>query len=234
MFMRADSAVCRSEGFISRARVEVRHAGRRVHATLHHATADLLAADQAGFSDSAWHNLHLVDGALVSFHHPEPLRSLAAVRGKAYGRRLDENTARSIVSDIVAGQYADAHISSFVTACTARPLDFDEVVALTGAMIDSGERIRWPEPVVVDKHSVGGLPGNRTTPVVVAIVTANGLCMPKTSSRAITSPAGKADTQSPWSPAGPWWLRRGPDPRRALARNRAYAARRMVAVAARV
>jgi thymidine phosphorylase len=47
---------------------------------------------------------------------------------------------------------------------------------------------------VVDKHSIGGIPGNRTTMIVAPIVAAHGLIMPKTSSRAITSPAGTADT----------------------------------------
>jgi thymidine phosphorylase len=60
-------------------------------------------------------------------------------------------------------------------------------------MVDAGERLDWPVQPIVDKHSVGGLPGNRTTPIVVAIVAAQGLTMPKTSSRAITSPAGTAD-----------------------------------------
>src|SRR3546814_7456772 len=61
-------------------------------------------------------------------------------------------------------------------------------------MVDAGDRLRWPGEIVVDKHSVGGLPGNRTTPIIVAIAAACGLTMPKTSSRAITSPAGTADT----------------------------------------
>jgi len=61
-------------------------------------------------------------------------------------------------------------------------------------MIDAGSRLSWPHDIVVDKHCVGGLPGNRTTPIVVAIAAACGLIIPKTSSRAITSPAGTADT----------------------------------------
>jgi len=47
---------------------------------------------------------------------------------------------------------------------------------------------------VVDKHCIGGIPGNRTSMLVVPIVTAYGMWCPKTSSRAITSPAGTADT----------------------------------------
>ena len=70
----------------------------------------------------------------------------------------------------------------------------DEITFLTQAMISSGEHIIWKNKMVVDKHCIGGLPGNRTTPIIVSIVTAFGLTMPKTSSRAITSPAGTADT----------------------------------------
>jgi thymidine phosphorylase len=52
----------------------------------------------------------------------------------------------------------------------------------------------------MDKHCVGGLPGNRTTMIIVPIVAACGLRMPKTSSRAITSPAGTADTMETVAP----------------------------------
>jgi thymidine phosphorylase len=65
---------------------------------------------------------------------------------------------------------------------------------MTKAMVETGKRLVWPAGKIYDKHCIGGLPGNRTTPIVVAIVTCFGLTMPKTSSRAITSPAGTADT----------------------------------------
>ena len=67
-------------------------------------------------------------------------------------------------------------------------------------MVDAGDRLTWSNEVVLDKHSVGGLPGNRTTPIVVAVVASHGLTMPKTSSRAITSPAGTADTMETLAP----------------------------------
>jgi thymidine phosphorylase len=72
-------------------------------------------------------------------------------------------------------------------------MSLDEVVGLTRGMVEVGERVTWDHPIVADKHGVGGLPGNRTTPIVVSIVAAAGVCIPKTSSRAITSPAGTAD-----------------------------------------
>ena len=47
---------------------------------------------------------------------------------------------------------------------------------------------------IADLHSIGGVPGNRTTMIVVPIIAAAGIKIPKTSSRAITSPSGTADT----------------------------------------
>jgi len=73
-------------------------------------------------------------------------------------------------------------------------LERDEVLHLTNAMIETGKRLDWSEPLVVDKHCIGGIPGNRTTMVIVPIVAAHGMLIAKTSSRAITSPAGTADT----------------------------------------
>jgi len=96
----------------------------------------------------------------------------------------------------VKGKYTDVQLSAFVAACSDDHLTLDETVALTRAMLDVGDRISWNREVVVDKHCVGGLPGNRTTPLVVAIAAEAGLTMPKTSSYAITSPAGTADTMA--------------------------------------
>jgi len=79
-------------------------------------------------------------------------------------------------------------------------MDVAETIALTRAMVAVGQRLRWASKIVVDKHCVGGLPGNRTTLLVVPIVAACGLTIPKTSSRAITSPAGTADTMATLAP----------------------------------
>jgi thymidine phosphorylase len=125
---------------------------------------------------------------------------LGQVRSRIYGKPLSEAALQSIISDVVDGKYSDIHLSSFVTACATRPLDHREILALTKAMVEAGDRLSWKSDVVVDKHSVGGLPGNRTTPIVVPIVAALGLTMPKTSSRAITSPAGTADTMETMAP----------------------------------
>jgi len=75
-------------------------------------------------------------------------------------------------------------------------LDREEIMSLTRAMTETGGRLKWHETLVADKHCIGGIPGNRTSMLIVPIVAAHGLLMPKTSSRAITSPAGTADSMS--------------------------------------
>ena len=200
LFMNAECPVFRSEGFDARARVKVTLGTRHIIATLHVVTGRLLKPDEAGLSEFAWRTLHATEGAEVRVAHPEPVASVSRLRAKVYGSRLDPADMQAIIADIAAGRYSDLQLAAFVTATAGDRLDPAETVALTQAMLEVGERMRWDFPRVADKHSVGGLPGNRTTPLVVAIVAACGVPIPKTSSRAITSPAGTADTMEVLAP----------------------------------
>jgi thymidine phosphorylase len=200
IFMRADCHICRSIGFSVQSRVKVSLDGRTLVTTLYMITGDLLADGEASLSNVAWHALGASEGATIVVSHPPPVESLSHLRAKVYGHRLDDHAMGEIMRDVVAGQYSDLHLAAFVTACAGDRLDLDETVALTRAMIEVGERLRWPRPQVMDKHCVGGLPGNRTTLLVVPIVAAAGLVIPKTSSRAITSPAGTADAMETLAP----------------------------------
>lgn len=193
IYLRRDCHLCRSEGFASHARVQVQSRDVTVVATLHFITSGMIHHDEAGLSEAAWQRLGLEAGDTVLIAYAPALESLSHVRAKIYGKRLAKDALRMIVDDVVAGRYADVHLAAFVTACAGDALDVDEIAALTDAMVQAGRRIDWGRFPVADKHSVGGLPGNRTTPIVVAIAAACGLTIPKTSSRAITSPSGTAD-----------------------------------------
>lgn len=200
VFMHRDCPVCRSEGFTAHTRVLLRAVDRQAIVTLYQVTSDIIGMDEAVLSESAWKRLGLSDGERVVVIHPAPLESLSDLRSRIYGHDLSEAAFRAIISDVANGRYSDIYLSSFVTACAARPLAEAEILFLTRAMVDAGERLSWGRDIVADKHSIGGLPGNRTTPIVVAIAAALGLTMPKTSSRAITSPAGTADTMETLAP----------------------------------
>ncbi|CAJ93112.1 Putative thymidine phosphorylase 1 [Cupriavidus necator] len=194
IYMHPDCPVCRAEGFSAQARVRVQIGDRSLIATLTLLGAPLLNTGEASLSLSAARTLSARAGDVVHVTHAPALESVRALRAKIYGCHLDSVQLDGIIGDISAGRYADVHIAAFLTACADGRMSLRETVDLTRAMVRSGQRLNWDREVVADKHCVGGLPGNRTTPVVVAIAAAAGLLLPKTSSRAITSPAGTADT----------------------------------------
>ncbi len=200
VLMNRNCPVCRSEGFIPHNRVLLRHRDRHIIATLFQSVDGLVGTHEAGLSESAWVELRLQPGDLLSVEHPEPIPSLSHVRSRILGHRFNDNSLHAVICDIVDGHYSEILISAFITACATRPLDRAEVLSLTKAMVNSGDRLSWNADIVADKHSVGGLPGNRTTPIVVSIASALGLTIPKTSSRAITSPSGTADAMETLTP----------------------------------
>lgn len=185
--------ICRAEGFKAQTRLEVRLADQSIIATLNVVNSSLLAEDEASLSTSAWQALGAASGDAITVSYAPTLDSLSMVRAKIYGHRLEAQELDCIISDVAAGRYSDIHIAAFLCACAGGRMDLQESIDLTRAMINAGEKIDWGSRPIADKHCVGGLPGNRTTPIVVAIVAAAGLTIPKTSSRAITSPAGTAD-----------------------------------------
>jgi thymidine phosphorylase len=200
IFLSQKSPVCRAEGWSAQSRIAVERDGSSIVATLNVVTDALLAPDECALSDVAWTRLGANEGDLVRLSHAPPVESFSAVRAKAYGRHLDATAIAGIIRDIVAGLYSDIELAAFLTAFTGAHAALDEAVALSRAMVETGERLYWGHAPIVDKHCVGGLPGNRTSIVVVPIVAACGLTIPKTSSRAITSPAGTADAMETLAP----------------------------------
>ncbi|RMX15141.1 thymidine phosphorylase family protein [Legionella jordanis] len=202
IYMRYDCPVCRSEGFEIPTRIQVTLGNRNVIATLNLVESELLKPGEVSLSSYAWEFLDAKEGDEIHVSHPKPLESLSYILAKIYGKELDDYQLKTIVNDVLTGQLSDLQISAFLAASAAGRLTNTEICYLTRVMIESGEQLHWPSPLVVDKHCVGGLPGNRTTLIVVPIVAAFGLMIPKTSSRAITSPAGTADTMETLAPVG--------------------------------
>ena len=194
LFIRADSEVCKSEGYVALTRLVVHKNGAQIIATLNVIHSNLLKEGEAGLSTEAMTRLKVKDGDSVRISHLPPIDSLGHVRAKIFKKDLNETAFQEIIKDIVAGHYSTIEIAAFVTACAGNNLSVNEITSLTKAMIRAGNTIRWKDKMVFDKHCIGGLPGNRTTPIVVSIIASAGLVIPKTSSKAITSPAGTADT----------------------------------------
>lgn len=200
LFMRADCHICKSEGFSALTRIVVHYKDRSIIATLNVVHSEFLAPDEVWLSMEAMKRLAVKDGDYLSFSHLKHIDSLSYVRAKMYHKELTEQAFSEIITDVVEGKYSNIELAAFISACSGNNLSLNEIIGLTKAMINTGQKITWNNTMILDKHCVGGLPGNRTTPIVVSIVAAAGLTIPKTSSRAITSPAGTADTMETMAP----------------------------------
>ncbi len=200
IYMHKNCHICRSEGFEAQARIQISLNQHSIIATLNTIDSELLGLDEASLSSYAWELLGAKEGDNIHLSHPAPLQSLGYIRAKVYGKELNAEAISSIINDVVAGRLSDIHIATFLAASAGNRLNKNEIMDLTKAMIQAGQRLKWPAEYVVDKHCVGGLPGNRTSLIIVPIVAAFGLTIPKTSSRAVTSPAGTADTMEVFCP----------------------------------
>ena len=198
-YLHRDCPVVRAAGFQALAKVTVRANGRSIEAVLNVVDDErILPPCDLGLSEDAFARLGLAEGREASVSHAEPPASIAALHRKIGGERLSRDEWQALIQDVAAARYSKIELAAFVVATQQTDLDREEVLYLTQAMIAAGRRLDWGRQVrggpVVDKHCVGGIPGNRTSMLVVPIVTAHGMLCPKTSSRAITSPAGTADT----------------------------------------
>ena len=137
--------------------------------------------------------LHLDEGTEIEVREAARPVSLDFIKKKMDNGRLTKEEMLTIIKDVVSDDLSSAELTAFIIASYINPLDMDEVEHLTRAMVETGERIKFASRPIVDKHSVGGVPGNKISLLVVPIIAASGLKIPKTSSRAITGAGGTAD-----------------------------------------
>lgn len=195
VYLHRDCSVYRAEGFQALSKVTICAADQKLLAVLNVVDDhNIINPDELGLSEEAFARLGLSEGQVVTVEHAAPPDSMSAIRRKITGERLSQQDFNNIIRDITETRYSKTEISAFLVASGQTNLDRDEVFFLTRAMLGCGDKLDWKEPLVADKHCIGGIPGNRTSMLVVPIVAAHGMLIPKTSSRAITSPAGTADT----------------------------------------
>jgi len=194
-YMHRDCPLYRAEGFQALTKLEVRDGHKQILAVLNVVDdVGIVGVEEIALSEQAFAQMNLPEGTRVSIGHAERPASMEAVRRKLRGERLSAEDYLAITRDIAENRYSKIEMAAFVVTSGQTGLDRDEILFLTEAMAKTGKRVTWDEPLVADKHCIGGIPGNRTSMIVVPIVAAHGLLIPKTSSRAITSPAGTADT----------------------------------------
>jgi len=162
-------------------------------------TTSKVTQGEVGIYHDLWEKFKIRNNEIAELHFLKRAESVEAIKKKLLGKRLTEGDFNAVVKDIVSERISNIEIAYFVASSFMYPYSDRELFYLTKAVAFHGEQLHL-RGTVVDKHSVGGVAGNRTTMIVVPIIATTGLIIPKTSSRAITSPAGTSDTMEVLAP----------------------------------
>jgi len=153
-----------------------------------------------GLFDEVLFRLKLKDKDSIQIELEKRPKSISYIKKKLKGEKLNQKQFNAIIKDIVQNRLSQIEITYFVSACYTNKLTLEESVFITKAIVSNSNKLKLNKKIIIDKHCVGGIAGNRTTMIVVPILAAAGLTVPKTSSRAITSPAGTSDTMEVLAP----------------------------------
>lgn len=179
-------------GVRSLGRVSISHDKKQLTAIVN-TTKKTIQKGSIGVFEEVRNILKLKEGTAVDIDIAKFPQSLHSISSKIRGRKLNREEIFEIIKDVVEGNLSEIEIAAFVTALNNTGLDLEETANLSLAMVETGEQLKLTNKPILDKHSAGGVPGDKTTLLVVPIIAAAGLTIPKTSSRAITSAAGTAD-----------------------------------------
>ncbi len=155
---------------------------------------DFVNEKEIGLSYEISQRLNLKDNTDIDVFLSASPKSLIFIKKKMNGEKLSQKEINSIIKEIVNNSLSESEISLFISSMYQKGMNIKETIFLINAILKSGDSIKWGNKgIIVDKHCIGGIPGNRTTPIVVSICASAGLIFPKSSSRAITTSAGTAD-----------------------------------------
>ncbi len=133
------------------------------------------------------------------FMEPKPI-SLDYIKKKLDNGKLSKMEMNKVIKDVVENKLTEMEITYFVSGCYINGLTMYESSYLTEAIAENGKMLKFNKYPILDKHCIGGVPGNRTTMIIVPIIAAAGYYIPKTSTRSITSVSGTADTMEVLAP----------------------------------
>jgi AMP phosphorylase len=163
-------------------------------------TKSLVEKGEIGLFQDITNRYKIRKGELLELRLSGHAPSLKTIHKKLDEKKITYDEISSLVSDIARYRISDLELAFFIaSAFNKKNFSKEEIYYLTKAISETGEMIKFGD-IVADKHSIGGIPGNRITPIIVSIVASCGVIIPKTSSRAITSAAGTADTMEVLAP----------------------------------
>lgn len=163
-------------------------------------SSTLVGENEVGVLAGVEEELNLSSGEKVEVVPSKKPESVGCIKEKIEGNELSREQIKNFIRDIVDERLTNTEIAAYITAISINGMSMDETYWLTEVMVETGEKIEFEEYPIMDKHSIGGVPGNKISLLIVPIVAAAGLKIPKTSSRAITGAAGTADIMEVLAP----------------------------------
>lgn len=145
-----------------------------------------------GLYERVTSTLKAKEGDKVEIKRSKRPESIAYIKKKLNNNDLSKDEIEQIIKDVSDNRLSDIEMTAFVIGLHNHGLNITESKNMSEAMAQEGQQLRFGK-AVFDKHSIGGCPGDKTSMMLVPIIAAAGMTIPKTSSRSITSPAGTAD-----------------------------------------
>lgn len=180
-------------GVKSKGRVLIKSNSKKSLSTLVDLSSKIVKKNEIAVSQELKERLSLPEKSVVEISLAPTPKSLAYIKKKLNKGKLNQKEIDQIIKEIIDNSLAETEIALFISSMYSNGMDLKETTYLIKSILNSGQRLSLKGKFIVDKHSIGGIPANRTTPIVVSICAAAGLTFPKSSSRAITSAAGTAD-----------------------------------------
>lgn len=163
-------------------------------------TGDFVRKNEIAVSSEIRDKMKLKKDQIIDINLSKLPDALPFIKKKLNNKRLSKKEIKEIVKEIVNNQLSEIEISLFISAMYQQGMSIKETIYLIKSILSYGNVLKLKDKIIADKHCIGGVPGNNTTPIIVSICAAAGLTMPKTSSKAITSAAGTADVINVISP----------------------------------
>ena len=122
------------------------------------------------------------------------MRTVDIIAKKRDGHELGRDEINFVIRGYTNGEIADYQVAALLMAIYLRGMSSEETVALTEAMLHSGEIVDFSDlgRPRVDKHSTGGV-GDKTSLVIAPVVAAAGVLVPMISGRALAHSGGTLD-----------------------------------------